>query len=802
MRHKNSALYRALVGVSNTDEQRNNNNARGAGRRALALLLAFMLCVSFVPMGALASGAPKDLADEFTLTNGATLVDGEYYAYAGDINFNWEISGGVDLNKEPKGSVLLICFADGANSDAAIEEIAIKDGMTGKTNIPTGYYGMGYFYGLSYWNDVGVGSVDAELDNSKQAGYKGVSGTITVNTPGRYEFYPKTYHATMSGGWNLTDTPTDSGFYGGVNNRYGADAEPIVLNVLSSGSVPVTCKNGTLSNVYGLEGSEPPLCTSSNSFGFSATAEDGSPVTGAYYTYHGSTVISGPCVDVGGYYTVALPEDSGSGTGTGTPYVEITLLTEPVDDTEVTVNSSVSPDATTATVSEFSNLYRPGDYVSFTVEAAENYAVADVYATYTYGTGTDTRSLTVQSAGDGYYFYIPEDFGGAEAPTVTVHVTTASTAKQETSVELELDGGSGAGATYHGGDVLSATATVYDADNNPLTGHAGAMVTFVMPNGEVVNGFLESDGTARATWVVPHDFAESHENGTVQANFAGDGDYAKSDAASETVNFESTAIKPAAGAAITATAEGIGAGTVLTVGQTAVLGLSENAVLVNGASIDTAGYTVEWFMSDGGAWKPMSADYSVTVAPWSTSYAYMAVISGTGEYEGEFSLVVSCDTEAQSAFGTASPVGAEVYEGQGFELSADIYYNGDAANAATGGVVRFYAAAGGTRAYLGEANVVNGVARLSLASASLPAGSYTVSAEYSGVSGVYAPALGSDIGTITILSATLNSGAFSLDNYTLTLGTENTITLSNSGGYIHGTDYTVSWQVSRDGGLT
>ena len=223
---------------------------------------------------------------------------------------------------------------------------------------------------------------------------------------------------------------------------------------------------------------------------------------------------------------------------------------------------------------------------------------------------------------------------------------------------------------------------------------------------------------------------------------------------------------------------------------------------MNGEAIDTAGYTVEWFMSDGGVWKPMSADYSVTVTPWSTSYAYMAVISGTGEYEGEFSLVVSCDTEAQGAFDAASPVDVEVYEGQGFQLSADIYYNGDAANAATGGVVRFYAAAGGTQAYLGEANVVNGVARLSLASASLPAGSYTVSAEYSGVSGVYAPALGSDIGTITILSATLNSGAFSLDNYTLTLGTENTITLSNSGGYIHGTDYTVSWQVSRDGGLT
>ena len=162
MRHKNGALYRAFVGVGNTDEQRNSNNARGAGRRALALLLAFMLCVSFVPMGALASGPPYNLAKEFKLTDGATLVDGEYYAYAGDINFNWNLSGGVDLNKEPEGPALLICFADGANSNpanvtAAIEGIAIEKGMTGgEHKIPEGYYGLGYFWGSGAftWEDV------------------------------------------------------------------------------------------------------------------------------------------------------------------------------------------------------------------------------------------------------------------------------------------------------------------------------------------------------------------------------------------------------------------------------------------------------------------------------------------------------------------------------------------------------------------------------------------------------------------------------------------------------------------------
>lgn len=131
MRHKNGALYRAFVRCWKHPTSKGTVITQGgpAGARSRC---CWLLCSASAscPWAPWRPGRPYNLADEFTLTNGATLVDGEYYAYAGDINFNWEISGGVDLNKEPKGSALLICFAKGTNNNAAIEGIAIKNGMT------------------------------------------------------------------------------------------------------------------------------------------------------------------------------------------------------------------------------------------------------------------------------------------------------------------------------------------------------------------------------------------------------------------------------------------------------------------------------------------------------------------------------------------------------------------------------------------------------------------------------------------------------------------------------------------------
>lgn len=52
------------------------------------------------------------------------------------------------------------------------------------------------------------------------------------------------------------------------------------------------------------------------------------------------------------------------------------------------------------------------------------------------------------------------------------------------------------------GDVLTATATVNGEDGNALTDIPGSVVSFTMPDGTIVSGFVDDTGVASATWVV------------------------------------------------------------------------------------------------------------------------------------------------------------------------------------------------------------------------------------------------------------------------------------------------------------
>ena len=749
MRHGEKALYRAF-GAVNCAEERHSNNKKGAGRRALALLLAFMLCVSFVPVTASASSsAPYNLHDEFKLTDGAIEIGGEYYAEAGEIGFDWNFTNGTMI-EYLRGDTLVICFAESAAGDTAIQEIAITNGETGGNNVPTGYYVLGYFQSINgSFYDYDADSVTVD-DNPYigEKGYEEISGTITVNTPGRYEFYPKTYYAGLAnamGRWDLSNNLSAAGFYASENNsyndlRYGPNADPIVLNVLGEGSslpdagdTVVICNNGTLTGVYGLQGAEPLLYTTGSGFGFRATADDGGAVTGAYYTYHdsnGSTVSSGPCVDVGGYYTVTLPADSN--TGTSTPYVEITLLT---NDTGVTVETDAQ-NATVSGIDTATGAYRPGGYVSFTVTPTGENAVADVYATYTYGTDGE-RSLTVQSAGDGYYFYIPEDFGGAAAPTVTVHVTTASTAKEPTSVSVTLDD-----TSYMPGDVLTATATVTDLDGTALTDIPGSVVSFTMPDGTIVSGFVDDRGEASATWVVTDEFVKNNTDpdgqGSVTAHFGGTGEYESCDGTSAEAAFVTRTIS-AGTAAITVDPA-------LKVNSTSTLTLSGSIMAGNTTLTYNNGYTIEWFRSeDGGAWASMGAGDTanggqISVTPRSTNTNYMAVVRGAGSYIGELSFVISNSPAEDTVDLTDATVSSGIYEGPGFTLTAEFESESDPDISVNGGTAFFYLHPNETSSYIyvGEATVVDGTATLVLASSSLPAGNYSIWVEYSGVPGVFA----------------------------------------------------------------
>lgn len=822
MRHGEKALYRAF-GAARCAEERHGDNKKGAGRRALALLLAFMLCVSFVPVTASASSSAPTLRDEFTLSGtGIIEIGGEYYATAdAQIGFSWSFNPAIVGIKNGNTNHVSLGIGFSA-ADESSKNITLKDFIRNETE---------YYY-LGYWNAVAFGGYTDFLDsnqngdkidvgsswsgNDEYPTYDSISGTniIGIDGAGRYEFYPELYFGEpvfLYSGTRMDD-PLPANLYES-GGRYGANAEPIVINVLgegsslpADGSTVVMCTNGTLSNVYGLEGAEPLLYTTGSGFGFRATAEGGGAVTGAYYTYHdsnGSTVSSGPCVDVGGYYTVTLPADSNA--GTSTPYVEITLLT---NDTGVTV----ATDATNATVSGIdteTGAYRPGDYVSFTVEAEENYAVADVYATYTYGAGTDTRSLTVQSAGDRYYFYIPEDFGGAAAPTVTVHVATVSTARQETTVSVELDE-----TSYMPGDVLTATATVNGEDGNALTDIPGSVVSFTMPDGTIVSGFVDDTGVASATWVVTDEFVKDNPTGQVTAHFGGTGEYESSTSAAAEASFATRTIS-AGTAAITVDPA-------LKVNSTSTLTLSGNIVAGNTTlSYEDGDYTIEWFRSeDGGAWASMGSGDTqnggtMSVTPRSTNTSYMAVVRGAGSYIGELSFVISNSPELDGTDReTIVNNSGNIYEGQGVSLTTTL--KSDSGTVVNGGTVRFWArlnnAEENTRTYLGEAAVVGGSANLVLASVSLPVGQYSIYVEYSGVPGVFdgfGPSGLSGASTgLTVYSATLVSDDFSLSNRAdgenqtnLVPGVENTIRFSDT-DYTLNEDYTYSWMISTDGGLS
>lgn len=227
-------------------------------------------------------------------------------------------------------------------------------------------------------------------------------------------------------------------------------------------------------------------------------------------------------------------------------------------------------------------------------------------------------------------------------------------------------------------------------------------------------------------------------------------------------------------------------------------------------------YTIEWFRSeDGGAWASMGFGDTqnggaMSVTPRSTNTSYMAVVRGAGSYIGELSFVISNSPVEDDVSLVSLTHGSHIHEGQGLTLTATLQSaSGVPVN---GGVARFYARVnnGSDVIYLGEASVVNNTAMLVLASTSLPAGHYSIWVEYSGVPGVFNEMGRSSTASsgLTVHSATLESDDFSLSNWangedqtSLVPGEENTITLS-ADDYTFDTDFTYSWMISTDGGLS
>lgn len=375
------------------------------------------------------------------------------------------------------------------------------------------------------------------------------------------------------------------------------------------------------------------------------------------------------------------------------------------------------------------------------------------------------------------------------AANVTISAAKPSVNKVDTTTEVKVDKNS-----YIAGDVITATATVKES-NTAVTDAVGGIVTFTWPDGTISTGYVDDEGEAEATWTATDAVADSDAEKTVTANFLGTTDYASS-TDTETVTINTVTIKAAADAKILVDNTGS-----LAVNKKSELSLSENAV-VNSRGVAltaTTDYTVAWYVNTGdGNW----SSTGTTVTPESTSYSYKAVISPKSPTytKGGFELVVTCGTEDTSVIGTIAVSPNSVKEGQSFTVSATVNGTNNGSTAVSGGSVAFWAG----ESYLGEAPILNGKASLTVATNALAEGKYDITAVYSGVAGVYASAQKQE-GTLTVDSAALTTTDFSLTTdktgNKLEIGEKTIVTLDDS-NYDADADYSVSWQVSKDGGLT
>ena len=472
-----------------------------------------------------------------------------------------------------------------------------------------------------------------------------------------------------------------------------------------------------------------------------------------------------------------------------------------------------------------------GGQVNFTIRLEDETEVQDVYAAYS-PDGTGTRYLTVTPVTSTIYtFTAPDaaDFSAGVDKTVTVYVTTNSTAKSEVTLDLELDGtkedltsGSAPSPDYiTAGSTLTAVVTVQDGTGNDITDATGAGVQFTWPDGTITYGYVNGSGTATSQWTPSDTFANGLYVGDsdwtarqkeVTVEFFGTEKY-KSATTQETVTIKSRTIAPVADLAIVATPNGGGLNVQqLDVLSTYALSLSEsNNPVLNAQGVklkNNIDYTFTWYVNNGnGEWTELTDVSAVT--PKNINTRYKVVFTPIGEYSlGGFELVIGCGELKGTTVTTTTNVDADqpLYEGQFLRVTATV--TDEDGNAVTSGEVVFYAERQDkpewTPTELGRVALVNdGHAALSLTN--LPAGEYAIAAYYLGAEGVYAASEG-ESPAFEIQSATLPETGWSIvigdgSETNISVGKETTLSISAPAGVV-AADYRVEWLVSKDGGET
>lgn len=438
------------------------------------------------------------------------------------------------------------------------------------------------------------------------------------------------------------------------------------------------------------------------------------------------------------------------------------------------------------------------EQVKVEVTLGDDTELTGIYGSYTNAAGKDvTFDLTAR--GGAYYFNVPaaEEFAAPKA--ITLHLTTKSTAKTDTEVELEVP------KNVTAGDTLTATATV-KANNAAITDAAGSIVAFTWPDDSVTTGYVSPNGVATASWAVTDDYANSLTKATrdvqVKATYWGNEVYAQSSTeVVETVEVRSRTIKAGPGAAINANDGTNDLQSGLTVLQQYTLSLTAGSVASAQSGValtENTHYTVTWYENTGsGVWNKID---TLTVTPENINTQYKAVVKPAGSFTlGEFELVIGCAELAETTVSAWSNAATSILEGETLRLAALVKSNN---SSASGGDIVFKT---NEDVVLGTVPNTNGTSKLELTN--LPAGTYSIYAYYTGAEGVYEASKSDEI-TVTVKSATLPTDGWSIGieaetttQTELQLGVENTLSIAAPAGY-SANDYRVEWLVSKDGGET
>lgn len=332
-------------------------------------------------------------------------------------------------------------------------------------------------------------------------------------------------------------------------------------------------------------------------------------------------------------------------------------------------------------------------------------------------------------------------------------------------------------------------------------------VRFTMPDGTKLSAELVGD-SAEVQWTVPSAYVNTGSSpvtGAVTANYLGDGVY-ESTTKTETNLVWRTRTISGADAQISAN-DGTNSVSVLTAQTQYALSLTGVKNAQGVALTENTDYTVTWYVSTGNGAYTRVADASA-VTPQNTRYSYKAVVEPAGDqYKfGAFEALIGCDNLKASVTSilathasTDTANNPATFEGQALTFTATVTAGGQNVN---GGVVAFYAVKDGATVQIGSANVVDGKAILVYNG--LTAGTYAIMAQYSGIDGMFA-ASAETLENVVIIPAVLDNSTWTLNATELEIGTATDLSVNKAdmaANYVYNRDYSIVWQLSKDGGLT